>query len=311
MYGYVYMTINIINGKRYIGQHKSSKFQTKYKYIGSGKYLQRAINKYGIDNFAIELLDTAESLDELNYKEWYWIEYYNAVDNKMFYNEIPGGQVLDISGSNNPNYNNHKLKGKVFTDIHKNRIGDSLKGRIIIHKGSDERRVYSYELERFISEGYEFGHSDITRDKISLSVNNKIRIHNDMHEKFVDKIELNYYLSIGYKIGHLSRGKLSESHRNKIKKSMSGRIVINNGVTVLRVTEEEYRARYSNWNRGFLNKTKEKLSKRNSGSNNPMYKRSGKWMNNGIINKFVSKKDQNELLKLGWKFGMIKKGGAH
>ena len=25
MYGYVYMTINLINGKRYIGQHQASK----------------------------------------------------------------------------------------------------------------------------------------------------------------------------------------------------------------------------------------------------------------------------------------------
>lgn len=93
MYGYIYMTINILNGKRYIGQHKSDKFVTYYK--GSGQLLTRAINKYGIDNFAIELLDTANSKDELDNKEIYWIEYYNAVDNSMFYNIMRGGNIYN------------------------------------------------------------------------------------------------------------------------------------------------------------------------------------------------------------------------
>lgn len=45
MYGYVYQTINLINGKKYIGKHKSNVFDESYK--GSGVYLSRAIKKYG------------------------------------------------------------------------------------------------------------------------------------------------------------------------------------------------------------------------------------------------------------------------
>ena len=45
MYGYVYLTENIITLNCYIGKHKSTEFDPTYK--GSGTILSRAINKYG------------------------------------------------------------------------------------------------------------------------------------------------------------------------------------------------------------------------------------------------------------------------
>lgn len=47
MYGYIYQTTNLINGKVYIGQHMSESFDANY--YGSGKWLKRAIAKYGIE----------------------------------------------------------------------------------------------------------------------------------------------------------------------------------------------------------------------------------------------------------------------
>jgi hypothetical protein len=43
-------------------------------------HFARAIRKYGKENFIIEMIDTAESQDELNQKEQYWIRYYNSVN---------------------------------------------------------------------------------------------------------------------------------------------------------------------------------------------------------------------------------------
>ena len=46
MYGYIYLTTNLLNGKKYIGKHTHSEFDFE-KYRGSGKVLKEAFNKYG------------------------------------------------------------------------------------------------------------------------------------------------------------------------------------------------------------------------------------------------------------------------
>lgn len=55
MYGYIYKTTNLINGKFYIGKHKSEKYDPSY--YGSGKIIRLAIKKYGLENFKNEVLE--------------------------------------------------------------------------------------------------------------------------------------------------------------------------------------------------------------------------------------------------------------
>lgn len=97
MYGYVYLTENLINHKKYIGQHKSKKFDENYK--GSGVLLQRAIQKYGWDNFTCTILKECATRDELNSAEIEFIKTYNAINNPAFYNIARGGEGGDtVSG---------------------------------------------------------------------------------------------------------------------------------------------------------------------------------------------------------------------
>ena len=49
MYHIVYLTRNLINGKIYVGVHQT--YSLEDNYLGSGKMLQRAIAKYGRQNF--------------------------------------------------------------------------------------------------------------------------------------------------------------------------------------------------------------------------------------------------------------------
>jgi len=81
---YIYKTTNCINEKVYIG--KSEKLFNK-NYYGSGILLEKAIKKYGKGNFKIEVLEELLTIDELNEREKYWIEYYS--DNS--YNLAEGG----------------------------------------------------------------------------------------------------------------------------------------------------------------------------------------------------------------------------
>lgn len=115
MYGYIYITTNLINGKQYIGKHISSTFDEEYK--GSGILLQKAINKYGKENFETKLLKECVSLEDLNQSEIEEISNRDAVNSSYYYNLSGGGDgwssqwassefrrmfTIKMSGDNNP-----------------------------------------------------------------------------------------------------------------------------------------------------------------------------------------------------------------
>ena len=102
-HGFIYITTNISNGKRYIGQKAFIKGYERY--LGSGVLLKRAIDKYGKDSFIRDIVDIAYSKEELDNKEKEWIENYNAVKDDNFYNIAYGG-IGTESGEKNPMYNN-------------------------------------------------------------------------------------------------------------------------------------------------------------------------------------------------------------
>lgn len=155
----IYKITNKINGKIYVGQtiHKLE-FRIR-QHRNRGKYpIGIALNKYGIDNFDIEIIDRAKSREELDKKEIYWIKYYDCISPKG-YNLTKGGEgcvgykhdedikkklshiaikrnqnkeykakissILKrkLSGKNNPNY------GKHWSEEVKAKISNSLKGR--------------------------------------------------------------------------------------------------------------------------------------------------------------------------------------
>lgn len=63
----VYKTVNNVNGKIYIGCHKTSNINDGY--LGSGRLLLRAFEKYGTENFNREILAECSSEDEMFAKE--------------------------------------------------------------------------------------------------------------------------------------------------------------------------------------------------------------------------------------------------
>ena len=87
MLGYIYKTTNLLTGEVYVGQHRASELDTSY--FGSGKRLKAALTQYGKENFSVEVLDTANSPEELNEKEREWVELFKQQSN--CYNINAGG----------------------------------------------------------------------------------------------------------------------------------------------------------------------------------------------------------------------------
>lgn len=66
-YHYLYKTHNLINGKFYIGVHSTRSIDDGY--IGSGKRLQLAIQKYGVSNFRREIVAFFNTPEEMYQEE--------------------------------------------------------------------------------------------------------------------------------------------------------------------------------------------------------------------------------------------------
>lgn len=87
----IYITENLINGKKYIGKDT----QNKKSYLGSGKLLKRAIKKYGIENFKKTIIEICDNNKQLSEREKYWISFFNAINDENYYNLAIGGDGGD------------------------------------------------------------------------------------------------------------------------------------------------------------------------------------------------------------------------
>ena len=97
----IYKITNLTNSKVYIGKHQTEDVDDDY--VGSGKLIKRAIEKYGVDNFRKEVLFIFNSEAEMNSKEAELVtEEFCARDDT--YNICPGGQggfgYINSSGAN-------------------------------------------------------------------------------------------------------------------------------------------------------------------------------------------------------------------
>jgi group I intron endonuclease len=171
-YGIIYKITNIITNKVYIGQTITT-FKKRYNKGGDSniervynthkynkehnfsynKHLLSSIEKYGLDSFDVDVeFDIAYSKEELDFKEDYWIIYFDSINNG--YNNRRGGAngspcketLLKMSitnkGENNPFYGKHhtkeqkikwskERKGRKLTDEWKGNLSKAQKGKRI------------------------------------------------------------------------------------------------------------------------------------------------------------------------------------
>lgn len=111
MYYIVYKTTNQINGKFYIGTHKTKNLNDNY--FGSGKLLLRAIEKYGLENFRKEILYVFDNPKEMYAKEAAIVNDDFLAENNTYNLKLGGAGGFDYINSNPEvfkNYTSEKRK---------------------------------------------------------------------------------------------------------------------------------------------------------------------------------------------------------
>ena len=133
-YNYIYKITNQINGKIYIGKHSTDNLDDGY--MGSGKLILKAEQKYGIENFTKEYLAFCDTEEKLNWFEKFYIKKYKA--REVGYNLTDGGDGslgrkhteetkqkmrdnhADFKGEKHPMYGRH------LSEEHKAKLKQSL-----------------------------------------------------------------------------------------------------------------------------------------------------------------------------------------
>jgi group I intron endonuclease len=188
----IYKTINLVNGKFYIGQDSKN----DSNYLGSGSLIKKAIKKYGRENFKKEILEYCKTNKELNNREIYWIEKLNAIEEG--YNITTGGEgtVGYKFTEEQKNKMSQSHKGKKLTNEHKENIGIASK-----------KRWSDLEYKENVKKAQKNGRS-------KLSIEDKILAESRRIETF-NKNKHNYK----FRNGQVN----SIEHRLKISKSNTGK----------------------------------------------------------------------------------------
>ena len=120
MFYTVYKITNMVNGKIYIGVHKTDDLNDDY--MGSGKLLKLAQEKYGIENFVREYLQVFDNAEDMFKMESELVnEEFIARDDT--YNLKTGGQFGGFDYIVKFIYPNGTFFGKVHSDETKKKIG--------------------------------------------------------------------------------------------------------------------------------------------------------------------------------------------
>ena len=186
---YNYVTINILNNKKYVGMH--SALNTDNSYLGSGILLKRAIKKYGKENFKKEVICICENKVIAHENEKKYIEQYNSIQ--------PNGYNIHPNGGLGPN--------DVQTAESIKKMSEKLKGRPAWNKGIKHSKE---AIEKIIKAKAKYkgkpGHKHTEEFKAMVAIKNSERIITDACR---EKRRQNM---LGRKASGITKEKMQKSH---------------------------------------------------------------------------------------------------
>ena len=178
-YHYFYKITNTLNNHFYYGVHNTDNLEDGY--MGSGKRLHIAYEKYGIENFTKEILKFFDTAEEA-------FEYEAEVVNEEL---IKSNECYNIQGG-----------GKTFNTENMIIVQDKEGNKFLVHK--DDPRYVSGEL-KFMWIGKH--RSEDAKQKIrntltpANSTNDHVWVNKNGQVKYLNKKHLDEYLKNGWELG--------------------------------------------------------------------------------------------------------------
>lgn len=233
--GIIYCLKNKINGKVYIGQTtrtlKKRCDQHRHR-KNTSTAIGLAIKKYGWGAFEVSILETCNSIEELNKAEQEWIKYFKATDKQYGYNLLSGGLNRDVSKETRIKMSKAH-KGKIITEEHRLNLSKATKGK----KKSEQARKNI---------------GDAIRKRVSSS---NYVAPNTGKKHSPETIQKMKEARKNYKISEKTKEKIRQTAKQKIKDNPELAKMLTLRLKTAKYTEER----------------KIELSKRNTGKGNPFY----------------------------------------
>ena len=219
MHYVIYQITNLVNGKIYIGKHKTENLDDGY--MGSGTLLKRAIEKYGIENFKKEILVECSSDEELFNKERELVNE-NFVARDDTYNLKVGGDggfdYINREGLNMVGINMVNACG--LNNSNNNNLTASKKHQFLLKTDNEYYERFCSSLRNAQNTGFKGKHhTDETKLKMSEkaklrtgdknSAFGKVWIHNDIVQR---NLMIHRELVVEYLVQDWSLGRKMKYH---------------------------------------------------------------------------------------------------
>lgn len=214
MFYTIYKTTNLVNGKFYIGKHQTSNLDDGY--LGSGRILKKAIEKYGVDNFHKEILYICETEKQMNTLEKILV----VPDIETNYNLTKGGKGSFFYANKVCTPEDKKIhqNRQIFLDKIKNDKEfkqiwiDNLKKAAIKSAPKNSATNKKRFAEGAVNPFKDKSHTQEYKDKMSSIMKEKSKgqgnsqygtcwITNGVENKKIKKEELDSWIELGYNKG--------------------------------------------------------------------------------------------------------------
>ena len=220
----VYVHINKINGKRYVGvtsQRPEKRWNNGKGYTKRQPYMYNAIQKYGWDNFDHEILIDGVSLEHASSLERMLIKAWKLQDRRYGYNDQSGGLEYSSLSMEICEKISKAHKGRKKSEEHRKHLSDSKMGKSLSERTKEKissalkGRVKSEEQKEKISKALK-GRVLSDEHKENISNGKKGKPQSDAQKQALAHV---WEQNKGRKHTSEAKAKISAGNKGKIKKN--------------------------------------------------------------------------------------------